>query len=249
MVNTTRYCEECSAAGKNDKVLQKQSEFGKIPDSPEPNEEIALDFAGPSQNAKHGKQYLLVTLYNFSAWPDAICLHKATTEKVIEFFKKYIAQYGIPKRIRSDPGAVFMKKQLMRFCKQCLIQHVTCPVRDHRVNGKIERLIRTLNERLHTNKTQMMNKDNSGWAEILCALKTGKKMDGISPFERQYSREPNTVKSNIVSELGNKEKGVSEQDPKFSFVESDCKEEVDSTILVRERARGSNLESAFQKKK
>ena len=95
----------------------------------------------------------------------------------------------------------------------------------------------------------MMNKDNSGWAEDLCALKTGKKMDGKSPFEGQYSREPNTVKSNIVSELGNKEKGVSEQDPKFSFEESDCKEEVDSTILVRERARGSNLESAFQKKK
>ena len=85
-------------AGKNDEVLQKQSEFGKIPDSPEPNEEIALDFAGPSQNAKHGKQYLLVTLYNFSAWPDAICLHKATTEKVIEFFLKVYSAIWNPKK-------------------------------------------------------------------------------------------------------------------------------------------------------
>ena len=92
-----------------------------------------------------------------------------------------------------------------------------------------------------------MKKDNSGLSEILYALRTGKEIDGKSPFERQYGREPNTVKSNIVTELVNKD--VSEQDSKVSFEKSDCEEEVDSTILVRERARGSKLESAFQKKR
>ena len=90
VVNTARYCEERSAAGKNVKVLQKQSEFGKIPDSSEPKEEIASDFVGPFQNRKHGKQYLLVSLDNSSAWPDALFLHKPTTKKVIEFSKKIL---------------------------------------------------------------------------------------------------------------------------------------------------------------
>ena len=98
----------------------------------------------------------------------------------------------------------------MRFCKQFQIQHVTCPVRDHRENGKIERFTRTLNERLRTNKSIILTKDNSGLSEILYALRSGKKIDGKSPFKRQYGQEPNTVKSNMVSELVNREKGVSE---------------------------------------
>ena len=80
VVNTARYCEECNAAGKNVKVLQKQSEFGKIPESLESNEETASDFAGPFQNAKHGKQYLLVSLDKFTAWPDVLFLHRPTTK-------------------------------------------------------------------------------------------------------------------------------------------------------------------------
>ena len=249
VVNTAKYCEECSTAGKNVKVLQKQSELGKIPESLEPNEEVALDFAGPFKNAKHGKQYLLVSLDNFTAWQDALFLHKPTTKKIIEFLKNYKAQYGVPKRIRSDPGTVFMSEQFKRFCEQFHIQHVSCPVRDHRRNGKIERLIRTLNERLRTNKGIILKKDNSGLSEILYALRTGKKIDGKSPFEKQFGREPNTVKGNIVTELVNKGKDVSEQEPGFNFEKSDFEEEVDSTILVRERVRGSKLEPVFQTKR
>ena len=55
VINTAKFCKDCSKAGKNVKVLQKQSEFGKISRSTAPNEEIAIDFAGPFQNAKHGK--------------------------------------------------------------------------------------------------------------------------------------------------------------------------------------------------
>ena len=32
------------------------------------------------------------------------------------------------------------------------IIHVECPIRDHRGDGKVERLIRTINERLRANK-------------------------------------------------------------------------------------------------
>ena len=40
------------------------------------NEELALDFAGPFQNAEHGEKYMLVAIDNYSAWPDALFLHK-----------------------------------------------------------------------------------------------------------------------------------------------------------------------------
>ena len=62
-----------------------------------------------------------------------------------------------------------MSEQFKQFCEQFHIQHVSCPVRDHRGNGKIERLIRTLNERLRTNIGIILKKDNSGLSEILYA--------------------------------------------------------------------------------
>ena len=80
-------------------------------------------------------------------------------------------------------------------------------------------------------------------------MRTGKKADGKSPFEKQFGREPNTVKSNIVSELVENSKGVLEQDSKVTFSTSDFEEEIDSTILVRERTRGSKLEPTFTKKR
>ena len=86
-----------------------------------------------------------------------------------------MAHYGVPKSIRSDPGTVFMSNSFKNFCQQYHVKHVTCPVRDHRGIGKIERLFRTINERLRTNKNIIVKKDNSGLSEILYALRTGKR--------------------------------------------------------------------------
>ena len=99
-----------------------------------------MDFAGPFQNAERGKKYMLVAIDNYSAWPDALFLHKPSTKNVIEFLKNYIAQYGIPKQIRTDPGTAFTSEKFKAFCNQFQTKHITCPVRDHRGNGKIERL-------------------------------------------------------------------------------------------------------------
>ena len=139
-----------------------------------------------------------------------------------------MAQYGIPKQIRSDPDSGFTGEEF----------------RDHRGNGKIERLIRTLNERLRTKRNIILKKDKSGLSEILYALGMGKKADGKSAFEKLYGREPNTVKSNRI----NKIKNVSENDPKDEFTQTDFEEEIDSTILARERTKGSKLEGQCKRK-
>ena len=55
-----------------------------------------------------------------------------------------------------------------------ILKHITYPVRDHRGNGKTQRLSRTINERLGTNKNIILKKDQSGSSEILYALKTDK---------------------------------------------------------------------------
>ena len=101
-----------------------------MPDLKEQNEEIALDFAGPFQNANKWKKYLLLSIDHFSGWPDAKILHSPTTKKVIEFLKQSYAQYGVPKKIRTDPGTVFVSEAFTQFCRQLGIGHITCPLRD-----------------------------------------------------------------------------------------------------------------------
>ena len=185
---------------------------------------------------------MLVAIDNFSAWPDALFLHNPTTKKVIEFLKNYKSQYGIPKQIRSDPGTVVTSEEFKTFCRKFQMNHITSPVRDHRGNGKIERLIRTILERLRTNKNIILKRDNSALSESLYALKM-RKTDGKLPFEILYGRKPNTVKSNIVD----KNKVISEIDTGLKFTTSDFDEEQDSTIMVTERTRGSKLEGQFER--
>ena len=75
-------------------------------------------------------------------------------------------------------------------------------------------------------------------------LRLSKKKDGSWPFEKQWGREPNTVKSNLVLKLLD----ISEQYTDLQFDNSDFQDELDSTVLVRERARRTKLQGAFDKK-
>ena len=223
-------------AGKNLKCINSQKEFGKIPEAKNPNDEISLDFAGPFQNAYKQKKYLLVSVDNNSGWPDAMFLPNPSTEKVVEFLLEYKATNGIPKGIKTDPVTVFKGEKFQQFCKGRFIQHVICPIRDHRGNGKVERMIRTLNERLGTNRKIVVQKDTSGLLNILFALRTEKRVDNTSAYERQMGRKPNTLKSAMIR------KCFLEKDPQIQIEPIDFSEEADSTILVRERVKGTKLE-------
>ena len=138
---------ECQNAGKSIKPLLKQKQFGKLPTPITINEEIAIDFAGPFKIARSSKKYLIVSVDSKSGWPDAKFLRAPTTSKVIEFLTNYIANNGIPRRIRTDPGTAFKSEKFQKFCRKYFIEHIICPIYDHRGNGKVERLIRTINER------------------------------------------------------------------------------------------------------
>ena len=243
IVLLAKNCEDCKRSGKIIKCLLPQKQFGKIPESEKINDEIAIDFAGPFQVAHKSKKYLLVSIDNKSNWPDAMFLSKPTTKDVSEFLNNYVATYGIPKSIKTDPGTAFTSRKFQEFCDKNFIKHIKCPIQDHRGNGKIERLIRTVNERLRTNKQVVLRKYKSGLSEILFALRLNKQKEKESPFKQQFGREPNTVKSIIIEKPGN----VSGQQQLNLEIE-EFPRDTDSSILVRERSRGTKLESTFRRK-
>ena len=65
-------------------------------------------------------------------------------------------------------------------------------------NSKAERMIRTINERLRTNKEIIISKEKEGLPKILFALRSEKDSDGKSAFEKHIGRKPNTPKSRLT---------------------------------------------------
>ena len=192
-------CTNCQEAGKSIKPIIKQQNFGKIPTPEETNDEIVIDFAGPFKIAKSSKKYLIVSIDSKTGWRDAKFLRAPTARKVIEFLQRYPADNGIPKQIRTDPGTAFTSNDFRKFCEKYFIKHVKGPVNDHKVNGKVERLIRTINERLRANKNIILEKVNTGLSEKLHALRGAKRPNKPCPVELHNNKKFTTVKDIITT--------------------------------------------------
>ena len=116
---------------------------------------------------------------------------------------------------------------------------------DQRGNGKIERPLRTVNERLRANPEVQVEKQNKLFYQLVSALKISKEKDGKSRFERRTGQKPNTVTSirvKLYKELNDLDYGKSvELDPLEDFPRDG-----DSTIFVRERQRKGKLAGLFR---
>ena len=130
-----------------------------------------MDFAGPYTAAPDNKKFILVSTDHYSSWPSAIFLRNTSTEGVLQFLKRYIADNGIPNTIRTDRGTSFTGQKFKTFCLNNLIEHKECPRADHKGNGKVERLIRTINERLKAEPSIIRERKNkAGLDELIHAL-------------------------------------------------------------------------------
>ena len=109
-----------------------------------------------------------------------------------------------------------------------------CPVRDpFRGNGKIERSITTLKEKLRADKTIVIERGNAVLARLLFALRSAAGVNKISPFEQVFSRKPNTIKE-IITE---KQKNFLENDETLQLSPNDFPKDDDTTILLRNKTK------------
>ena len=123
------------------------------------------------------------------------------------------------------------------------IKHKICPIKDHRGNGKVERMIRTINERLRVDNRVVLERKNRNLSRILFALRTEIGKDGKSAFERHKKQKPNTPKTAMVNDFN------TEREANLQIDEEDFSSDMDSTVLIRKRIRGSKLEATSAKRK
>ena len=151
-----------------------------------------------------------------TGWQDAKCLRAPTNRKVYEFLQRYIADNGIPKQIRIDPGTAFTSNEFRNFCEKYFIRHVKCPVNDNKGNGKVERLIRTITKRLRINKNIILEKEITGLSEMLYALREAEKPNKPCPAELHNNKKLTTVKD-IITTKPNKNYTVLDNDNNFQL--------------------------------
>ena len=193
-------CIERVKAGKKLKPLLKHYKLGKLPTVVEPNQEMELDFAGPLPLTWGTKKYILVCVDPFSKFPSAQITSSTSAKSIINFLTKYIALHGIPRTIRTDQGSGFISKETRKFCQEQNINVIFSPVGDHRVTGLVERLIRTIKERLLVMVQEYPKPSlESALIKIIKCLRTVTQQSlNCSPFEAQLGRSPNTIWHNLV---------------------------------------------------
>ena len=141
-----------------------------------------------------------------------------------------------------------MGSEFKKFRKERGIKHIVCPVYDHRGNGKVERLIRTVNERLRASPEILKEKTNKLFYELLTALRQNKKRDGTSPFEKHTGRKPNSLTSVLVDLY--KRLNTSEFDRSVNLEKLDeFPRDDDSLVFVRDRMKKGKLAGLFKKKR
>ena len=139
---------ECVKSGKNLKPLTKHDKLDKLPTVVEPNHEMELNFAGPLPIMCGTKKYILKRVDRFLKFPSAQITSSISAKSIINFLRKYISLQGKPRTIRTDQGSGFISKEVREFCQERNINVIFSPVGDHRATDLVERLIRTIKERL-----------------------------------------------------------------------------------------------------
>ncbi len=127
-----------------------------------PFESVCVDIVGPLPKGKGGAKYLFTYICLASRWPDAVPMRTASASEAAQCFLEIICRTGIPLRVLSDRGTVFLSKLMSGVCDTLGIDAVaTSPYRPQS-NGVVERM--------HGSLKPMLSKAADagiGWVEFL----------------------------------------------------------------------------------
>ena len=155
----------------------------------------------------------------------------STTKKIIKSLNFYLAQYRLAKKKLTDGNGI---QGICSDLRRNQIRSYNLPNKKSKGGWKITSLIRKNNERLRASKQIVPTKDKSGLSDNFSLT---------SVFEKDL-KEPNTVKSIFLKTF----LASSVQDLNLEIQPPDLQDKTDLTVLVRERTKGSKLETAFAKR-
>ncbi len=110
----------------------------------QPFESVAVDLYGPLPKGKRGSRYLFTYICLSSRWPEALPMRTASAQEAAQCFVQIIARTGIPLKILSDRGTIFLSKLMENLCTLLGIDAIQSSPYRPQTNGVVERLHGTL---------------------------------------------------------------------------------------------------------
>lgn len=176
---------------ENQKTYQLYKQAKRVVGHPivtgKPFEAYQCDLTDMSKLSKQNKgyKYILLIIDIFTRYAIGIPLKSKSPEVVVEAFEEAFQRIPKPKSITSDNGSEWMGK-VLKYLKNNNINHITNEVGDHNKLGVIDRLTRTLKEKMY--KTMTYN-DDAKWKDNFENIveiynqTPHRTLGGYSPFE------------------------------------------------------------------
>jgi hypothetical protein len=188
------HCPDCEAR-KTPANISKSGKLQSIAIVPEPFHTIGVDIVGPlTPTEEHKYQYIIVFTDYFTKWAEAFPMRTQDANTVAQILlKEIVLRHGIPKRILSDRGKVFIGQVLTYVYNLLGIEKLTTTSYHPQTDGLTEKLNGTLIGII----TKYVSSNHKDWDVYLpyavfayrTAVQTSTK---YSPYFLLYGREPRT---------------------------------------------------------
>ncbi|XP_050842263.1 uncharacterized protein LOC127060962 [Serinus canaria] len=178
----------CPVCLKNNPIVRKQIQLGKLQVGPEPGDYWQVDFSElpKAQNFK----YMIVYVCTFSGWPEAYpCRTNQAKEVVRTLLKEIIPRFGVPLGLSSDRGPHFIAGIVQTVARMLDISwDLHTPWRPQS-SGQVERMNQTLKGQIK----KICQEAKMQWPQALplallrIRIKPRERL-GVSPYEILYGK-------------------------------------------------------------
>lgn len=139
-------------------------------------EKIMIDIYGPLPVTRNGSKYILAVVDVFSRYPMLIQLRNTETSDVINaILKHWIPIFGYPNTLVSDNARNLKSLLFDKFCKEFGIQREYSSPYHPQGNGIVERLARTVKDRVYAASKQF----GKEWNETLPLIEMGLRASNV----------------------------------------------------------------------
>ncbi len=181
-----RSCDQCL---RHNKASHRQAKMVERPTITVPFDSVAFDIVGPLEKAKGGVRYILTYICMASRWPEAVPLRTVTAEAVSSGMVDIMCRTGIPSKLLTDRGTVFVVSRVCeRTCEVLGVDRIQSAPYRPQSNGVLKRLHGTLKSML--SKAREIGVD---WAKFLplalyAIRQIAHSATGYSPHELVFGR-------------------------------------------------------------
>jgi transposase InsO family protein len=144
--------------------------------------------------APGGFRFLFIGIDTFTKWMEATPVVNITQEAGVNFLKRIIYRFDVPKRVLTDNGTQFKGAKFLRCCADFGIHHQPSSAAHLQINGQVECTNGVLLQGMKTSMFQDLEAKCKNWHKelpsVLWALRTNiNRATRVTPFSLVYDAE------------------------------------------------------------